>query len=489
MSLEPEQCYQAILSGDQRFDGRFFTGIVTTGIYCRPICPVRPARPENMRFFGTAAAAEESGFRPCRRCRPETSAGTPTWWLGGSALVSRALQLINEGAFDSAGVEGLARRLGISPRQLRRLFVEHLGASPAAVARARRVHFVRRLIDETDLSMAEIAFSAGFSSIRSFNHAVRKTFGRTPSELRARDRRRGSVADGLTVRLAYRPPLDWDAIVDFLAPRAIPGVEAISDGYERTVEIDGEPGCISVRPEPEAARLRLQMQLPSHRELIQVVERAKRIFDLGADPLAIAAGLREGPLVESLVAARPGLRVPRAWDGFELTVRAVLGQQVSVRAATTLIGRLVAKLGTPVVGQEARGLTHLFPSPLTLADADLTGLGVTSRRAATIRAVASAVASGELRFDTAPGLEEIVDRLMAVPGIGSWTAHYVAMRAFGEPDAFPASDLGLRRAASHTRRPLPERELARVAEHWRPWRAYAAMHLWQGVSIAQPASR
>jgi len=478
MDLDPTRCYQAVLSRDARFDGRFFGGVVTTGVYCRPICPVRPPKPENVRWFACAAAAEAAGFRPCRRCRPETSPGTPAW-IGTSAVVSRALRLIAEGALDDENVEGVAGRLGMGARQLRRLFDQHLGASPLEVARARRVHFARRLLDESDLPVTAIAFSSGFGSIRQFNHAMRATFGRPPSVLRRQTRRGGSTPDGggLTVRLQYRPPFDWATMIGFLAVRATPGVEEVGENvYRRTIAVDGATGVIDVRPDERRPCLHLRVLLPRYDGLIQVVERARRLFDLGADPLRISSDLRRSPSLALLVDAQPGTRVPGAWEPFELAVRAVLGQQITVRGATTLAGRLVRAFGQRVA--ECGGLTHLFPKPETLAEADLAGIGLPRARAATLRALAVATARRELVLDATQGLDDAVARLSAVPGIGPWTAHYIAMRALGEPDAFPVGDLGLRRALGNSGAPLPTAELAQLAEDWRPWRAYAAMILW-----------
>ena len=483
ITLDPARCYAAVRSRDRRFDGRFFAGVVTTGVYCRPVCPVRPAKPENVRWFACAAAAEAAGFRPCRRCRPEASPGTPAW-SGTSAVVARALRLIAAGALDEGGVDGLADRLGLGARQLRRLFATHLGASPAEVARARRAHFARTLLDETDLPMAEVAFSAGFGSIRDFNHALRATFGRTPTALRRARGRRGPVANhgGVTVRLAFRPPLDWSGLLGFLAPRATPGVEAVADGvYRRTIAIGDGAGTIEVRAAAGEPHLLMRVRLARPERLLQVVARARRLFDLDADPVPIADHLAASPELAPLVARRPGLRVPGAWDAFELAVRAVLGQQVTVRGATTLAGRLVRAAGTPLDRTED-GLTHLFPRPEALAYADLASVGVPRARAATIRALAGAVASGEVVLDASRGLEDAVARLAAVPGIGAWTAHYVAMRALGEPDAFPAADLGLRRALGNGAGRLAPARVAERADAWRPWRAYAVMHLWAGLA-------
>lgn len=495
MELDASRCYQAILSRDRRFDGKFFTGVVTTGIYCRPVCPVVPPKFKNMRFYACAAAAEAAGFRPCKRCRPETAPGTPAW-VGTSAVVSRALRLIAEGALDEGSVDALAGRLGVGERQLRRLFAQHLGASPVDVARARRVHFARALIDDSTLPITTVALSAGFASIRQFNHAIRATFGQSPTALRRRHarRERADQGAGIVVKLPYRPPLAWPAMLRFLALRAIPGVEVVDQHtYRRTIELNGAPGFIEVQSDPDgeassrtrgphhAAHLLMRVELPRCESLIDVVERVRRIFDLGADPLRIAEHLSLSPQLRPTLEALPGLRVPGAWDAFELAVRAILGQQVTVQGATTLAGRLVRAFGTPVENR-GDGLTHVFPRAEKLADADLAPIGLPRARAATIRALAAAVASGALALDSAQGLDEVAARLCTIPGLGPWTAHYIAMRALGEPDAFPASDLGLRRALGNGAGPLSEPALSRLAETWRPWRAYAAMYLWVGES-------
>lgn len=485
MDLDLARCYQAILSRDRRFDGRFFTGVVTTGVYCRPVCPVAPPKFQNMRFFACAAAAEVAGFRPCKRCRPETAPGTPAW-VGTSAVVTRALRLISDGALDDGSVGTLANRLGIGERQLRRLFAQHLGASPGHVARARRVHFARSLIDDTDLRITEVALSAGFSSIRQFNHAIRVTFGASPTALRQRRVRRRSPArlGGVVVRLAYRPPLAWGAMLRFLGVRAIPGVEVVhGETYTRTIEVNGMAGTIEVWPDGDAPSLLMRIRLPRYDGLIEVVERVRRLFDLDADPLRIAEHLRQSPQLAPVMDALPGVRVPGAWDPFELAVRAILGQQVTVRGATTLAGRLVHTFGTPI-DNDRDVLTHLFPSPERLAHADLTRIGLPRARAATIRTLAATAARGDLSFDGISDAEDAVARLCAIDGMGPWTAHYIAMRALGEPDAFPSADLGLRRALGNGRGPVPAAEVSRLAEPWRPWRAYAAMYLWLGDAEA-----
>ena len=478
MDLDASACYRALTTRDARFDGRFFVCVRTTGVYCRPVCPAPTPKLRNVVFLPCAAAAEAAGFRPCRRCRPETSPGAPAW-NGTAAVVSRALRLIADGALDEAESEALAARLGLGERQLRRLFVQHLGASPAAVARARRVHFAKRLVDETELSMTEIALCAGFRSIRQFNHAIRETFGRSPSELRRRRSSHRRAGNGrLVLRLAYRPPLEWRPLLEFFRRRAIPGVEAVEgETYRRTIECDDTAATIEITPVEGAPRLELGIDRGAVSGLIRIVERVRRMFDLNADPLHIAAAFGGDPVLGTRVGARPGLRVPGAWNGFELAVRAVLGQQVTVRAATTLAGRLVARFGRPI-DNPGRGLTHLFPRPQALAGADLGSIGLTAARAETIRGLARAVASGDLRLEAPLGLAEVVARLAALPGIGEWTAQYIAMRACGEPDAFPAADLGLRRSLANGNGMPSARALAGLSEAWRPWRSYAAIHLW-----------
>jgi AraC family transcriptional regulator of adaptative response / DNA-3-methyladenine glycosylase II len=476
VELDDTVCYRALLTRDARFDGRFFVAVRTTGIYCRPVCPARTPRRENVAFYRCAAAAEAAGFRACRRCRPEASPGTPAW-NGTSAVVSRALRLIEDGALDDDPGETLAARVGLGERQLRRLFRRHLGVLPAEIARVRRAHFAKTLIDGSALPMSEVALGAGFRSIRQFNHAIRRTFGCSPRELR-RVRRSLPREASLVVRLAYRPPFDWRSLVDFLRRRATPGVEIVEgETYRRTFTSDGVPGTLSVSPIAGQNRVELRVEISSVTNLMLIVERVKRVFDLNADPATIEAALSGDPRLRGLVQARPGLRVPGAWDGFELAVRAILGQQVSVPAATTLAGRLAARFGHPLE-RPAGSLTHLFPTAETLSRGNLQVIGLTKARAETIRGLASAVARGRLRLDSPLGLDDAVQRLSALSGIGEWTAQYVALRAFGEPDAFPAGDLGLRRALADDAGMPSTPLLSRMAESWRPWRGYAAVHLW-----------
>jgi AraC family transcriptional regulator of adaptative response / DNA-3-methyladenine glycosylase II len=438
-------------------------------------------------FVPCAAAAQEAGFRPCLRCRPEASPGTPAW-LGTCATVSRALRLISEGALDRDSVASLAERLGIGERHLRRLFLDHLGAPPLAVAQTRRLLFAKKLIDETPLPMAQIAFAAGFSSIRRFNDSLRGSYRRTPTQLRRNKRGAASQASDLTLRLPYRPPLDWAALTRFLAPRATPGVEvATPAAYRRTLCLDGIQGVVEVRPAPGADHLLAKIRLAAPVPLIDIAERLRRIFDLGADPAVIAAQLGRDPRLARRLRGLPGVRVPGTWDGFELAVRAVLGQQVSVAGATRLARRLVEAYGEPLqlAGGADSELDFVFPTPAALAEADPGRLGLPRVRAAAIAALARAIAKGELRLDASLGLDEAIQQLSDLPGIGEWTAHYIAMRACREPDAFPAADLGLRRALGSPGDPAPAARVREAAEAWRPWRAYAALLLWSGPEAAR----
>ncbi len=469
-----DRLYRAWVARDARYDGRAFLAVKTTGIYCRPVCPAPTPKRRNVCFFACAAAAEAAGFRPCRRCRPETSPGTPGW-LGSSATVSRALRLIGDGVLDDDGVEPLADRLGVGSRHLRRLFLRHLGATPIAVARSRRLHFAKRLVEETGLPMWQIADHSGFQSIRQFNQAFHDVFRLSPRDLRRRVNG-GTKAAALTLTISFRPPFDFSGLLDFLAMRAIPGVEEVSgDAYRRTIAVDGEePAIVQVRPRAGKNVLELSITPPLESGLLGVVERVRRLFDIGADPATIERDLARDPRLGGLLKRRRGIRVPGAFDGFELAVRAILGQQVSVAGATTLAGRLVRAFGREM--KEARGsLTHLFPEPAVLAEADVASIGMPGSRGRAINALAAAVAKGELRLEPGSAPDEVKAKLVAIPGIGPWTAEYVAMRALGEPDAMPHGDLGLRRALGS----VTTAELEAMAEAWRPWRAYATILLWR----------
>lgn len=470
-------------SRDARFDGQFFVGVRTTGIYCRPICPANLPRAHNVEFFPSAAAAGEAGFRPCLRCRPEAAPGTPAWH-GTSTTVRRGLRLIANGALEDGNVDDLADRLGVTARHLRRLFHRHLGASPLAIAHTQRLHFAKRLIDETDLPFNAIAAAAGYRSVRRFNDAFLKSYGRAPRELRRRSATGGRDAP-LSVRLSYRRPFNFGFLLEFLGTRALPGVEAVVDRtYVRSIRIGRHDGLIELRQADRRDELALSVHGIPTAELLTVVRRVRELFDLDAPASEIGDALSADPLLSPLVRARPGIRVPGTWDGVELAVRAVLGQQVSVAAARTLAGRLTARAGRKIGGPAAAraaglGIERVFPPAAALATADLDGLGIVGSRVETIRAIARASAAGELSLDADADPEVVRRALTAIRGIGDWTADYVAMRALREPDAFPAADLGLIRAMENLAgaRPTPA-ALAAHAERWRPWRAYAALLLW-----------
>jgi AraC family transcriptional regulator of adaptative response / DNA-3-methyladenine glycosylase II len=468
MELDRRVCDRARRSRDARFDGKFFIAVTSTRIYCRPICPARSPKDDNIRYYSTAAAAQAAGFRPCLRCRPEAAPGTPAW-CGTSSVVSRGLRLITEGALDRDGVDALADRLGVTARHLRRLFLQHLGATPIDVALTRRVHFAKKLLDETRLPVSQVALAAGFGSVRRFNGEMRKTYSRTPTDLRKLARKPAASA-GCRFRIAYRPPYDWPQVIAFLAARATPGVEKVeANHYSRTITIGGSSGTITVAPAGDGPALDLDVDIGDPRSLLTIVERVRRMFDVAADPVVIADHLGGDALLKRTLATHPGIRTPGAWDPFEITVRAILGQQVSVKAATTIAGRVAARWGTPL--ETASGLTRLFPTADQLADAALEDAGIIPARAATLRALARSVRDGVVTFDA----ESTLAGLQSIAGIGPWTAQYVAMRALNEPDAFLSGDLVLRRMAGD----CSARELDRIADRWRPWRAYAVMLLWQ----------
>jgi len=456
MEPDHEACYRALSTRDARFDGRFFIAVRTTRIYCRPICPARTPKRENVTFFITATAAQEAGYRPCLRCRPESSPDLGAW-RGTSNTVSRALTLIGEGALDGEAVDALAERLGVGERQLRRLFRQHLGASPIAVAQTRRVLFAKQLIIETTMPMAEVALAAGFNSIRRFNATFQTLYQRPPRELR-----RSQLADadqpgaeGITLKLPYAPPYDWDAMIDFLGARAIRGIEAV-DGrrcYRRSIALDGAQGVIRVEPDDREPALLVSIRFPHVSALAGIVRRVRRIFDLSADPLAIRDDLGRDPLLAPLVAERPGLRVPGGWDGFEVAIRAILGQQITVVAAVNLAAKLVAEYGEPLRPVYGNRLTHIFPTPARIAQAHL--LGVPAARARALSAVAAAALADPNLFSPSQTLEDAIAKLRSIRGIGEWTAQYIAMRVLREPDAFPAADIGLLRALTRAEEGRP----------------------------------
>ena len=481
-TLDRGICLQAIYSRDSRFDGRFFAGTTSTGLYCRNICPAPYTNPDNIRLFCSVLSAESAGFRPCKRCHPQAVPGVGAW-LGTSAVVSRATRMILEGALNGGSVEELAARLGLGSRQLRRLFVQHLGASPLKIATAHRVNLARRLIDGSGLPMTEIAFGSGFKSIREFNHAIRLSMGRSPSELR-----RGvdgsqpkACPGGLELRLPYRKPFDWANLIAFLKPRAIPGVELVSDdSYERTIEVGGVQGILTVRPDGTRSQLIIHLQTASYEGLAQTVERVRRIFDLSADPIQIASHLSSVLKLRMLIKQRPGLRVPGVWDGFEAAVLAVLGQGLTRSGPRRLVARFVQIFGTPV-DTPIRGLTHLFPRSDVLAHADLSKAGISHDCASTIRKLASSTIGRNLSFAASRTLQQIVSEMGATCDIDESAANYIAMRAFGDPDAFPSNELDLRRGLSGSMPNCSCAEALAEAERWRPWRAYAAMHLAQST--------
>lgn len=493
-NLDRTACYRALQSRDRRFDGRIFVGVTSTGIYCRPICPASTAKFENCQFYPSAAAAQEAGFRPCLRCRPETAPDLGSW-RGTSNTVSRGLALIAEGALDGEGasVEALADRLGVGERQLRRLFQEHLGVSPVAVAQTRRILFAKQLIHDTQLPMSEVAMAAGFGSVRRFNETFQALYRRPPSAIRNRKVNTlpegSSATTGVTVRLRYRSPYDWDAMLSFLKARAIDGVEQVDGGvYRRSVLQNGMIGTVAISHLPQKESLEAVIRFPGVRALPAIVARVRRVFDLGADIMIVTSHLAQDPQLAALVAARPGLRVPGGWDGFEVAIRAILGQQVSVEAGRQLGSKLTRICGTPVPASQTEGkyLTITFPTAAQVLQADLSPLGMPQARKAALKAIAQAAVSDPDLFQPLATVEDTVARLCAIRGIGEWTAHYIALRAVREPDAFPASDIGLLRGAAGQdgTRPSPD-ELQKRAEAWRPWRAYAAQHLWAADSRSE----
>ncbi len=473
--LDPETCYRALVSRDARFDGTFFVAVRTTGVYCRPVCTARTPRRDRCAFYDPAVLAERDGFRACFTCRPELAPGSARV-DSVSRLVAAAIARIEAGALNDGSIEQLASELGVTARHLRRAFASELGVTPVALAQSRRLSLAKQLIQDGSIGLAEVAFASGFRSVRRFNAAFRERFGRAPSELR---RARAASDDRIVIRLDYRPPLDWSALLAFLGPRAVPSIERVDgDRYERTVRVGARTGWVAVAPDPARAALRAEIAPELAPELMAVVARLRRMLDLDAHPDAVGAHLAQDPRLAPLVEARPGLRVPGAFDGFELLVRAILGQQVSVRAATTLASRLAARFGDEV---EAPSLERVFPAPEAVASAGedaLASIGLPRARARAIAAAARAFADGSIRVEPGADAEAAMGALRALDGVGEWTASYVAMRALGWPDAFPAGDLVLRRAIGAS----SPRELAREAERWRPWRAYAALHLWTDAS-------
>lgn len=489
MDLDPATCYRVFQARDARFDGRLFIGVRTTGIYCRPICPARTPKQSNVTFFATAAAAQEAGFRPCLRCRPEVAPDLAAW-NGTASTVTRALRMIESDALEDPDIEQLADRLGIGARQLRRLFAKHVGASPSAVLQTRRVHLAKQLIQETATPMAQIAHASGFGSVRRFNETFKELFGRPPTALRRSRAHRmaGKTQPGIRLRLAYSPPYAWEEMLAFLAKRAIDGIETIAgDTYARTISIQGEQGVIAVQP-GRLGELTLHVYCSRLDALPVIISRVRGLFDLAADPRTINRHLAADRLLAPLIAQRPGLRVPGAWAGFELAVRAVLGQQITVSAARGLASKIVASCGRPLdldLRELYPGVSHTFAEPSVLATADLGAIGMPRARAAALQSLARAVQHDPSILGQRRSLQDSIDALTALPGIGEWTAQYIAMRELREPDAFPATDVALLRAVEGViGRRLSPRELMERAERWRPWRAYGAAHLWATLAAS-----
>jgi AraC family transcriptional regulator, regulatory protein of adaptative response / DNA-3-methyladenine glycosylase II len=477
MVLDPDACYRAVRARDRRFDGRFFTAVASTGIYCRPICPVRPPKRENMRFYSSAAAAEGAGYRPCLRCRPERAPGLATVDAA-SRLAGAAIARIEEHAVSNGKVSDLAAALGVSDRHLRRVTEAELGVSPIELAQTQRLLLAKRLLSETSLKLTDIAFASGFGSVRRFNALFKSRYGLNPRSIR----RSSSATPGLTCQLDFRPPFAWQNMLAYLRPRAIPGVEAVdATHYRRTVALANRQGWIVVSLARSGTALEVEISPALAAVVGAVIVRVKRLFDLSAAPDAVGALLAEDPMLRSVVKRLPGLRVPGAFDGFELAVRAVLGQQVSVKGASTLAGRWARTFGTPIETPHS-GLDRLAPTAERMRDVsarDIGALGIVGSRARCLEALARAVADRRVVLSPTANVEEQVERLTELPGIGPWTAQYIAMRALHWPDAFPDGDLGLLRAANLERKALRAR-----AEVWRPWRSYATHYLWQSMAIS-----
>ncbi|MDX2039932.1 MAG: DNA-3-methyladenine glycosylase 2 [Acidobacteriota bacterium] len=477
--MDHKSCYQAVLTHDTRFDGVFFVGVSSTKIYCRTVCTAKTPRSENCKFFSTAASAEQSGFRPCLLCRPELAPGNARTDAV-SRLVASAINRIEDGSLTEKRLDEFAAEMGVTDRHLRRVLQTELGVSPIALIQTQRLLLAKRLLTDTDLPITEIAFASGFASLRRFNALFKERYRLNPTELRKT--RAASTSETLVCELAYRPPLDWQSLMDYLKARALAGVESVEGNrYLRTVAIDNHLGWIAVEPSTTKTVLQVEISASLAKALLPVLAGVKRVFDLKAEPLAIAGQLGE------LAAANPGLRVAGAFNGFEIAVRAILGQQVSVKSATTLAGRYVAKFGEPVetpLAAPLAVLTHLSPKPERVAAADLselTSLGIIGARAKSIIALAEAVAIGKLSLSPGGNVEQTMEQLKQLPGIGEWTAQYVAMRALSWPDAFPHTDLGVYKALGTNK---PKRVLE-IAEAWRPWRAYAVMHLWKSLEKSE----
>ncbi|WP_006245013.1 DNA-3-methyladenine glycosylase 2 family protein [Mycolicibacterium tusciae] len=480
-----DRCYRAVQSKDARFDGWFVTAVLTTKIYCRPSCPVRPPFARNMRFYPTAAAAQKAGFRACKRCRPDASPGSPEWNVRGD-VVARAMRLITDGTVDREGVTGLAARVGYTTRQLERLLQAEVGANPLALARAQRTQTARVLIETTELPFSDVAFAAGFSSIRQFNDTVRAVCDLTPTALRHRARSRFSrgegAGDALSLRLPVRTPFAYEGLFGHLAASAVPGVEEVRDGsYRRTLRLANGNGIVSLTPQPD--HVQCDIRLDDFRDLAAAIARCRRLLDLDADPEAVVDALSADPDLSVLVAKAPGQRIPRTVDEQELALRVVLGQQVSIKAARTHAARIVTAYGQPVTDVDG-GLTHAFPAVEDLAEIDPVHLAFPKSRQRTLITLIRALAGRDVVLDAGCDWERARAQLVELPGIGPWTAEVIAMRGLGDPDAFPASDLGVRIAAQQLGLPAEPRPLVGHSMRWRPWRSYATQHLWTALDHA-----
>jgi AraC family transcriptional regulator of adaptative response / DNA-3-methyladenine glycosylase II len=480
--LDTDRCYRAARSRDRRFDGVFYLAVKTTGIYCRPSCPAMTPLRHNVQFYPTAAAAHDAGFRACRRCLPDATPGSPEWDVRAD-VAGRAMRLISDGLVEREGVTGLARRLGYGSRHLTRVLSTELGAGPLALARARRAQTARVLIETTQISMADIAFAAGFASIRQFNETIRKVYACSPRELRTTASKRPMVPSPpgqVEIRLPMRRPFSACALFRFLGPRSIAGLESVvGETFRRVLTLPRGPAVVELRPERDFIRCGLRMT--DLRDLGSAVERCRRQFDLDADPVAVGESLEADPVLRPLVRADPGVRIPGHVDGFELAARAIVGQQVSVAGARTTLGRLLRRFGQPL-GFDDDDLTHAFPQPGALAEADPAGLGMPASRGRALTGLATAVAQGDIALDRGADRGEVAAALLALPGIGPWTADYIAMRALGDPDVFMSSDLGVRHAMQHLGLPADPAGADTYAHRWRPWRSYAQMYLWNDLS-------
>jgi len=468
-----DTCYRAVSSRDARFDGMFFTAVTSTGIYCRPSCPAITPKRSNVRFFATSAAAQAAGFRACKRCRPDAAPGSPEWAVR-TDIVARAMRLVADGVVDREGVPGLAARLHYSERQLHRLLTQEVGAGPLALARAHRAQTARILIETTSMPFSDIAFASGFSSIRQFNDTIREVFAVTPTWLRQKRNEHSAVLPGsISLRLPYRGPLDSSPLFVFLSARAVDGIEESDGGkYRRTLRLPRSTGIAELAP--AEGHIHCTLRLADVRDLGAAVQRCRRLLDLDADPYAITESLSDDPNLAPLVKRSPGMRIPGSTDPEELAVRAVIGQQISVKGARTVLGRLVSQFGKPLTSADG-GLSHVFPDAETLAQADLGHVGITANRQNTVRVLASALASGDVTLDPGADREETRSRLLELNGIGDWTASYVLMRGLGDPDSFMATDLGVRKALDRLGLAEPA---STAAMRWKPWRSYAQQHLW-----------